>query len=129
MQLIVLSVLIAISIAAPSTDNIEEEHVEQIQIISSEFRTNPDGAYSFSYESADGSFRQEKAVILNPGEKDEKISIIGSYRYTDDAGQLVEVNYTSDDKGFQPTGSIIHPAVVENARIVSQNVDEEHVEH
>lgn len=127
--MIVLSILIAISIGAPTTDNIEEEYAEPIRIISSEFETNPNGAYSFSYETADGSFRQEKAVILNPGEKDEKIAIVGSYRYKNDVGQLVEVSYTSDDKGFQPTGSIIHPAVIENAKIVSQNVEEEDVEH
>lgn len=93
-QLIVLSVLIVISIAALTTDNIEEDHDEPIHIISSVFETNPDGAYSFSYESADGTFRQEKAVILNPGEKDEKIAIVGSYRYKNDVGQLVEVSYT-----------------------------------
>lgn len=128
-QLIVLSVLIAISIAAPTVDDTEEEHVEPIPIISSEFESNLDGGYSFSYESADGTFRQEKAIILNPGEEDEKIAIVGNYRYNNDAGQLVEVSYTSDDKGFQPTGTIIHPAVAESAKLVSQNVNEEYVEH
>lgn len=82
-----------------------------------------------SYESEDGSAREEKAIILNPGEENEMIAIVGKYRYKTDQGELVEVSYTSDDKGFLPTGTIIHPAIVENSKLVSQNVDEEHTEH
>lgn len=57
------------------------------------------------------------------------IAIVGKYRYKSDKGELVEVSYTSDDRGFVPTGTIIHPAVTKNAMLVSQNVEEEPEEH
>lgn len=56
------------------------------------------------------------------------ISIVGSYKYKNENGQLVEVSYVSDDRGFIPTGTIIHPAIIKNAELVSHNVDEEEEE-
>lgn len=78
-----------------------------------------------SYETADGSYREEKATIINPGTENEMISVVGKYRYKNENGEVVEVSYTSDDHGFVPTGTIIHKEVMKNARIVSQQIDDE----
>lgn len=123
-----------------------------VPILSSEFETSEDGGYSFryvsnifnenlcrtqfltpdainfpcgSYETADGSYREEKATIINPGTENEMISVVGKYRYKNENGEVVEVSYTSDDHGFVPTGTIIHKEVMKNARIVSQQIDNE----
>lgn len=78
-----------------------------------------------SYETADGSYREEKATIINPGTEDEMISVVGKYRYKNEHGEVVEVSYTSDDHGFVPTGTVIHKEVIKNARTVSQQIDNE----
>lgn len=126
-----------------------------VPILSSEFETSADGGYSFrytvfvqkynfctqknrkqlflsieifyfcSYESADGSYREEKATIINPGTENEMISVVGKYRYKNEKGEVVEVSYTSDDHGFVPTGTIINKEVMKNARLVSQLIDED----
>lgn len=57
------------------------------------------------------------------------ISVVGKYRYKNENGELVEVSYTSDDHGFVPHGTIIHKAIMENARIVSQQIDEQDEDH
>lgn len=53
---------------------------------------------------------------------------MGTYSYKDNDGSLVSVSYTSDEHGFVPTGSVIHPSIIKNAETVSHNVDEEEME-
>lgn len=59
---------------------------------------NPDGSYTFGYESGDGTYKIETRYV--DGE------VKGKYGYYDDKGLLREVEYgATTEGGFKPTGS------------------------
>lgn len=99
----------AIANAAPATKN-EEEH-EVIPILKSEINKSEDGSYQLAYESGDGTVREEKAVVINAGTKDEALEVKGSYKYIDEDGKEVEVFYTAGVNGFVPYSKIINEEI------------------
>ncbi|XP_055846250.1 pupal cuticle protein Edg-78E-like [Episyrphus balteatus] len=73
------------------------------QINSQESVINPDGSYSYSYETGNGIAANEA------GNAD---SAQGSYRYTSPEGIPIEISYVADAEGFRPSGDGIptpHP--------------------
>lgn len=58
--------------------------------------------YSFNIETSDGTSRQEQGILEN-----NILRIDGSYQYIGDDGQVYEVHYIADEKGFQPQGKHI----------------------
>lgn len=75
---------------------------------------------NFSFETDEGFSREEIGTVVNPGEENTFIAVIGSYKYFDSEGQIVEVHYTSDDRGFVPYGSHISERITNNAKALSQ---------
>lgn len=112
-----LSVCFVAALASP----VPAEHAKPVDIVNSSFETNPDGSYTFSFEGADGSSRQEKGTVIHAGEKDQSVAVEGSYRYVDDQNKMVEVHYTGDEKGFIAEGEMVHPSITKNARTVAEN--------
>ncbi|XP_049839335.1 endocuticle structural glycoprotein SgAbd-9 [Schistocerca gregaria] len=83
-----------------------------VPIVSQNFDLNGvDGSYTFSYESADGSARQESGVVNAPGTPLEAQAVQGSYTYVGTDGVPVQVNYVADENGFQPVGNVVAPAI------------------
>ncbi|XP_014246944.1 pupal cuticle protein 27-like [Cimex lectularius] len=78
-----------------------------VPIVTYQFTPNSvDGSYQFSYESGDGTKREESGSQKAVGEPAELGTVAkGSYSYTDPDGNLVQVSYTADERGFVPTGS------------------------
>ncbi|XP_055387539.1 larval cuticle protein 1-like [Condylostylus longicornis] len=105
--IIVLVAAIAIAQARPASD-------EPVAILKAESDFEPEGSYTFMFEGADGSFREEKGTIMNAGKEDAYVAVSGTYKYIDADGQPIEVHYTSDEKGFVPSGTNI-PASIEKA--------------
>jgi hypothetical protein len=69
----------------------------QIPILRSLDQQNPDGSYTYGYESGDGSYKIETRYATG--------EVKGKYGYYDDAGKLREVEYGASPKGgFEPTG-------------------------
>lgn len=95
-------------------------------IVSSNFETNPDGSYTFTFEGSDGSSRQEKGTVIHAGEENQAVAVEGSYRYVDDHNKMVEVHYTGDEKGFIAEGEMVHPSITKNARTVGENPPDMH---
>uniref|UniRef100_A0A1A9W5X8 Uncharacterized protein n=1 Tax=Glossina brevipalpis TaxID=37001 RepID=A0A1A9W5X8_9MUSC len=87
-----------------------------VEILESDSKHKPDGSYSFHYRGADGSFREEAAVVKNPGTKDAYLEISGSYSFIDADGEEVIVNYKADNRGFVPTGSNIPETISVSAK-------------
>ncbi|CAH0558123.1 unnamed protein product [Brassicogethes aeneus] len=58
----------------------------------------------FSYETSDGSQREEKAELKNAGSKNEAISVQGSYTYVGTDGITYKVTYIADENGYRATG-------------------------
>ncbi|KAG4076876.1 hypothetical protein HA402_015863 [Bradysia odoriphaga] len=98
--------IIAVATAAP----IEEETKtmgDVVQIVRSSQVFEADGSYKFSFETADGSIREETGTIVNPGKEDAYVARVGLYRFTNPSGEVVEVRYTADTKGYVPRGTNI----------------------
>jgi len=67
---------------------------------------NPDGSYTYGYESGDGTYKIE--TRYPDGE------VKGKYGYYDDLGEFREVEYGADVRGFIPSGQGLNsPKVVE----------------
>lgn len=60
-----------------------------------------------SYESGDGSAREETGVVKNAGTDEAYVAQSGFYKYIDVDGAPVEVHYTADENGFVPFGTSI----------------------
>ena len=71
--------------------------------------------YINSYESEDGSKRQEQGVVKEAFDEENKphqvVAVRGSYSYPGEDGRPVVVNYSADENGYQAEGdSIPKPA-------------------
>lgn len=111
LQALVCFAMIAVAVAAP----LEGEVVpagEVVPILRSSQTFDADGSYRFSYESADGTLREETGTIVNPGKEDAYVASVGLFRFKNPEGEAVEVRYTADTKGFVPSGASI-PTVPE----------------
>ena len=72
---------------------------------------NPDGSYTYGYESGDGTYKIETRYTTG--------EVKGKYGYYDDTGYLREVEYgAAPDRGFEPRGEGL---VVAPPTIADQN--------
>lgn len=83
-------------------------------------RPFPQFETNFSFETDDGYTREESGSVVNPSQENAFVAVVGSYRYFDPEGQVVEVHYTADDRGFVPYGSHISETITNNAKALSQ---------
>lgn len=97
-----------------------EPRVPVVGIMDAGLQQSTDGAYNFHYRGEDGSFRQESAVVVNPGTEYQYLKISGSYSYFDANGKEVVVLYKADDRGFVPEGNNIMPQISAAAKMNSQ---------
>ncbi|XP_039501197.2 larval cuticle protein 1 [Drosophila santomea] len=78
---------------------------EPVPILKSVAEQLTSGSYLFSYETADGTYREELGIVSRSSDSkssDDELEVSGIYRYIDDWGQEVEVRYTADKSGFLP---------------------------
>lgn len=90
---------------------------------------NPDGSYSYSYETANGIQAQEIGYLNYPGTQAESREAQGSYSYTAPNGEIVQVSYVANENGFQPQGShipTIPPAILKALEYIAAH-PEEHI--
>ncbi|XP_018576797.1 endocuticle structural glycoprotein ABD-5-like [Anoplophora glabripennis] len=65
------------------------------------------GNYNFSYETSDGSHREEQAELKNPGTENEALAVHGSYTYVGTDGVTYKVTYVADENGYRASGEHI----------------------
>lgn len=53
------------------------------------------------YSTADGQFREETGMLMNPGTPDEELVVMGMYGYETDDGTEVMVMYVSGKSGYR----------------------------
>ncbi|XP_059059999.1 larval cuticle protein 1-like [Achroia grisella] len=104
--IVVVFALVAVAIAAPP---------EPPKILRSDFDQQPEGGYSFNFETEDGISRNENGELkeaLDEENKPHKVVIVrGSYSYTNPEGKPETINYYADETGFHAEGdSIPKPA-------------------
>ncbi|CAH1391062.1 unnamed protein product [Nezara viridula] len=101
LQASLLALVAGMGWAAP-----QQQYTTPVPIISqSQDGPNPDGTYQFSYQSGDGTSAQEQGYLKNPGTPDEGQAAQGAFSYTAPDGQVISLQYLSDDGGFQPQGA------------------------
>lgn len=95
-----------VSLAVWAVSAAPAEH-EPIAIVSQSLDgPNPDGSYSWSYETANGIQAQEQGSVVPSKESAEgAISAQGSYSYTGDNGTPIQLSYIANEDGFQPQGA------------------------
>jgi len=99
-QVIVLCALVAVAVAAPASNT------SPIPILRQALNgPNPDGTYSYSYETANGIQAQEEGHLKNVGTDQEALEAQGSFTYTDNDGQVYQITYVANENGFQPEGA------------------------
>ncbi|XP_022181462.1 endocuticle structural glycoprotein SgAbd-9-like [Myzus persicae] len=92
-----------------------------VPILQQSFDLSPEGSYTFSYQSADGTQRQESGGLRYPAVQGYPpvMAVQGSYSAITPEGVPIEVAYVADENGYQPTGPGVHPAI---QRAVAQQV-------
>lgn len=68
------------------------------EVLRLESDVHPEG-YHFNYETSNGVVHEEQGTLQG-----EAISAQGSFQYVSPEGTPVQVHYTADENGFQPTG-------------------------
>merc|ERR1712244_43928 len=74
-----------------------EETTPPVPILRQIQERNPDGSYTYGYESGDGTYKIETRYATG--------EVKGKYGYYDDTGLFREVEYGAEpEKGFMPEG-------------------------
>ncbi|XP_055529970.1 cuticle protein CP14.6-like [Wyeomyia smithii] len=96
-KLVVLSALIAATLAAPQKRLPVGGPESQAVILSHDSNIEPNGAYSYRYETSNGISGQQTSF--------DGANAAGEYSYTGPDGVLYRVVYNADTYGFQPQGA------------------------
>ncbi|CAK1604201.1 unnamed protein product [Parnassius mnemosyne] len=115
--------LVAAASAVPVTDVKPEvglrTYVEPVKTIRSESSQQPEGPYSFSFETENGITREENGQVkevLDEENKPQTVVVVrGAYSYTDNDGKIETINYYADETGFHAEGPSI-PTVAPSRR-------------
>ncbi|XP_066941905.1 cuticle protein AM1199-like [Macrobrachium rosenbergii] len=104
MKLIIFACLAAVALAAPQF--LEADTSASIE--KDERFDLGDGNFRYAFELSDGTVVEASGT---PGEEGG-VNIEGSYRYVHPDGDVVEITYVADERGFRPVGDVIptpHP--------------------
>ncbi|XP_072750467.1 cuticle protein CP14.6-like [Anoplolepis gracilipes] len=129
-------VAVATTMAAPADvdDSVLVKSFNQIPIVRQAVDgPNPDGSYSYSYETGNSIQAQEDGHLNHVGTDQEALEARGSYSYTDNEGNTFQVSYVANENGFQPEGAhlpevppLIKKALQYIAEHPEENTEENH---
>lgn len=92
---------------------------------------NPDGSYSYNYETGNGIQAQEDGHLNNVGTEQEALEARGSYSYIDNEGNTFQVTYVANENGFQPEGAHlpeVPPLIKRALQYIAEHPEEKKVE-
>ncbi|XP_075971130.1 larval cuticle protein LCP-17-like [Anticarsia gemmatalis] len=101
MKTIVFLGLLAVALAAPQAPS------EPIPILKQESEINPDGSYSYSYETGNGINAEERGSLKDIGAEEPALQVEGQFAYPSDDGTNIQLSYIANENGFQPQGAHI----------------------
>lgn len=83
---------------------------QDIQNLRTENDNDGEGNYNYFYENTDGTMASQKGFLKAPRSLDDAPTQAaeGFYQYYSPEGQLIRVDYTADENGFQATGISVH---------------------
>merc|ERR1719184_520070 len=107
MKLILLACFAAVAIAQNpegAAELVLDERVDQ-----------GDGNFAYNFETSNGIFTETRGT---PGAVGQS-NMVGSYRFTDPEGNVVEVRFTADENGFRPESAAIPAAPAHVAELLA----------
>jgi len=75
------------------------------QILRQESDIQPEGSYSWSYETDNGISANEAAQIQVKGPEEAQKTAQGQFQWTSPEGEAVQISYIADENGYQPQGA------------------------
>ncbi|KYN08083.1 PREDICTED: endocuticle structural glycoprotein ABD-4-like [Cyphomyrmex costatus] len=100
-----LCVLVVAAFAAPPNFSHNFNTNTFIPIVASQLDgPNPDGSYSYSYQTGNGIQAQEQGQLFQIAKDEDAIRVQGSFSYSDASGNPVSLSYSADENGFHPQG-------------------------
>lgn len=63
-------------------------------------------SFFYSYETSDGTSRQESGKLDNPESENAALTVTGEYAYVAPDGKHYKVTFTAGPNGFQPKTSL-----------------------
>ncbi|XP_047478680.1 cuticle protein AMP1A-like [Penaeus chinensis] len=94
MKVVLFVCLIAVAFARPDGD---------AEVLRDEREDQGDGNFRYTFETSNGILQE---TVGTPGSEGQS-NVVGSYRFTDPDGNVVEVRYTADEEGFRPESDAI----------------------
>ncbi|XP_021937273.1 endocuticle structural glycoprotein SgAbd-4-like [Zootermopsis nevadensis] len=106
MFLVVMTLLAAVRAAPQYGGQLQGQYSTPIPIISQNSIINPDGSYSYSYETGNGISAREEGFLKNAGNPETEAQVAqGQFSYIGDDGIPISLTYTADENGFVPQGA------------------------
>ncbi|XP_021200990.3 endocuticle structural glycoprotein SgAbd-8 [Helicoverpa armigera] len=99
MKTIVFLGFLAVALAAPQAPN------EPIPIVKQVSEINPDGSYSWAYETGNGINANENGALKNIGAEEPALQVEGQFSYPSEEGGNIQLSYIANENGFQPQGA------------------------
>lgn len=103
-QILVLLFSVAVTRGVPVEKSSKVENEVVVPIISQDLEIFPDGKYTFSYESGDGSKANQEGGLKQIDKETTAGVAQGSFSYQGDDGKTYTVTYIADENGYQPQG-------------------------
>ncbi|XP_068630662.1 endocuticle structural protein SgAbd-6-like [Battus philenor] len=94
-------ICLIVAVLLATVENVPTANSSNKQIIKYEYSNNGNGAYSFEFQTSDGTYRKEEAGFTDKGRKNT-FTVRGEYGYVNSLGQYYSVRYIADINGFQP---------------------------
>ncbi|KAK0174860.1 hypothetical protein PV327_010581 [Microctonus hyperodae] len=81
---------------------------EPVPIVYQTQDIQPDGAYQYSYETGDGTKKNEQGTLGQASDENgPAINAQGGYSFVGDDGAVYSLTYTADENGFQPVADYL----------------------
>lgn len=68
---------------------------------------NPDGSYSYSFETSNGIKTEGQGQLKNIGTETEALTTRGGYSWIAPDGTPISISYVADEFGFRPIGNVL----------------------
>ncbi|KAJ8732056.1 hypothetical protein PYW08_014786 [Mythimna loreyi] len=99
MKFIVFLGFLAVAVAAPQAPT------EPIPIVKQVSEINPDGSYSWAYETGNGINANENGALKDIGAEEPALQVDGQFSYPSEDGGNIQLTYIANENGFQPQGA------------------------
>ncbi|XP_026276145.1 larval cuticle protein 65Ag1-like [Frankliniella occidentalis] len=107
MNTLVAVVVAFVAVAAVAQARPQEPTPKPIAILKLASDVQPDGSFTYEYETENGIKADARGNLVNAGTENEALNQQGSFSFVADDGQTYSITWVADENGFQPQGAHI----------------------